>query len=449
MRLQVMALWISTAIAGQAQTFTVLASFDPQNDGGPNTALVQGVDGGLYGTTYEPGHHGAVFVLTTEGQLTLLHSLSETEGDSPQGLTLTADGTLYGTAVYGGANSDGTIFAITPVGTFTILHTFDFTDGRLPNPGLAQGFNGMLYGTTHAGGSYQGGTIFEITTGGTFTNLYNFNVRQQIAYPLGGLVQSSNGLLYGATVRGGTYGNGTIFAAGLDGVPTTVDSLQYVDGGGPQAAMIQATDGNFYGTSLYGGANGVGTVFRMTPGGTLTIVHSFDTTDGSEPYGGVIEGTDGSLYGTTVSGGTNGWGTIFRVTPAGDFATLHFFDFTDGMAPYGGLMQATDGNFYGTAQGGGGHGAGDVFRLSMGLAPFVKTVPAFGAEGAAVTILGTDLAGATSVTFNGQPAAFSVIGSTAIHTTVPSGASSGSVVVVTPGGTLSSNVPFQLLDSAP
>ena len=57
-------------------------------------------------------------------------------------------------------------------------------------------------------------------------------------------------------------------------------------------------------------------------------------------------------------------------------------------------------------------------------------------------MLGTNLTGATSVTFNGTPATFTVEAGSAIKATVPAGATTGTVQVVTPSGTLSSNVPF-------
>jgi uncharacterized protein (TIGR03437 family) len=75
----------------------------------------------------------------------------------------------------------------------------------------------------------------------------------------------------------------------------------------------------------------------------------------------------------------------------------------------------------------------------------VKTQTTSGMVGAAVKILGTDLTGATSVSFNGTAAAFTVVEPSLITTTVPAGATSGRVQVVTPRGTLSSNVPFRVL----
>jgi uncharacterized protein (TIGR03437 family) len=64
--------------------------------------------------------------------------------------------------------------------------------------------------------------------------------------------------------------------------------------------------------------------------------------------------------------------------------------------------------------------------------------------GAAVNILGTNLTGATSVTFNGTAAAFKVVSSSEITTTVPAGATTGKVKMVTPTGTLSSNVSLRV-----
>jgi large repetitive protein len=74
----------------------------------------------------------------------------------------------------------------------------------------------------------------------------------------------------------------------------------------------------------------------------------------------------------------------------------------------------------------------------------VKTLPTSGAVGAVVRILGTDLTGATNVTFNGTAAKFSVISSSEITTTVPTGATTGEVKVETPSSTLSSNLSFQV-----
>jgi hypothetical protein len=115
------------------------------------------------------------------------------------------------------------------------------------------------------------------------------------------------------------------------------------------------------------------------------------------------------------------------------------------MAP---LVQATNGTLYGTNPyfGGPSGNYGSIFSLSVGLGPFVETQTASGKVGAAVVILGTDLTGATGVSFNGTAAAFTVNATgTAISATVPVGAATGTVRVVTPSGTISGNVPFRVL----
>jgi hypothetical protein len=93
----------------------------------------------------------------------------------------------------------------------------------------------------------------------------------------------------------------------------------------------------------------------------------------------------------------------------------------------------------------GATGCGTVFSLSVGLGPFVKTQPHAGNVGAAINILGNDLTGATSVSFNGTAATFTVASPSLITTTVPAGATTGKIQVTTPGGTLFSGSPFLVL----
>src|SRR5271156_3730450 len=101
------------------------------------------------------------------------------------------------------------------------------------------------------------------------------------------------------------------------------------DGANPIAGLVQATNGNLYGTTYFGGTNGLGTVFEITPAGQLTTLYSFCSqsgcTDGATPYAGLVQATNGNLYGTTSEGGTNFAGTVFDITPAGQLTTLYSF----------------------------------------------------------------------------------------------------------------------------
>jgi uncharacterized repeat protein (TIGR03803 family) len=89
----------------------------------------------------------------------------------------------------------------------------------------------------------------------------------------------------------------------------------------PSAGVIQASDGNLYGTTEFGGPNDGGTVFSLTPSGALTTLYSFCSqahcADGANPYAGVIQSGDGNLYGTTSYGGADGLGIVFQLTLSG------------------------------------------------------------------------------------------------------------------------------------
>lgn len=214
---------------------------------------------------------------------------------------------------------------------------------------------------------------------------------------MAGLVQATDGGTGGCA----SPGCGTVLKITPKGTLTTLHSFDWDDGANPYAGVIQASDGNFYGTTITGGtwdcAAGCGTVFKMTPTGTLTILNGFD---GQSPAAGPVQGTDGNFYGT-VQGDDypDDYGMIFQITSGGTLTFLHWFNGSDGGQSLGRLLQATNGAFYGTTLVGGRKNDGTVFGLSMGFGPFVSFVRGYGRVGAEVGILGTDLTGATGVTF--------------------------------------------------
>ena len=480
-----LSLLLATAVSSPAQTFTTLASFNGANGYGPNTALVQSTDGSFYGTTQTGGasNYGTIFKITPSGTLTTLHSFVVGDGSYPNALVQATDGNFYGTAGRGGANGYGspplcpagpgitggcgTVFKITPSGTLTTIYNFCSVqngslcaDGIWPHAGLVQGTDGNFYGTTSSNGANGAGTVFKITATGTLTTLYSFCAHGNASCtdgkdPEAALVQATDGNFYGTTFNGGVdcngsgLGCGTVFKITPTGTLTTLYS--FVGGTPwvyPYAGLVQAADGNFYGTTAGGGAHSAGMVFRITPGGSLTTLYNFcaqtGCADGGGPHAGLIQATDGNLYGTTGN-------TVFKITVGGTLTTLHSFPCAQTPCPDGtnleaALAQGTDGNFYGTTSYGGPiYTGGTVFSLSVGLGPFVTTIPTSGAVGTAVTILGNNLTGATGVSFNGTAATFTVVSSSEIQTTVPAGATTGTVQVTTPSGTLNSNVRFTVV----
>ncbi len=470
---------VAAASMASAQTFTQLHNFDGTDGANPNAALVQATDGNLYGTTATGGANsciilevngcGTVFKITPSGTLTTLHSFDFTDGAGPNALIQATDGNFYGITEEGGANTTcnsdygcGTIFKITPSGTVTTLYNFcsqsDCPDGEWPLAGLVQATDGNLYGTT-SGGANAAGTVFKITSSGTLTTLYRFCSQSGCTdgtVPSGTLVQATDGNLYGTTGADGANGRGgTVFRITPRGTLTTLYSFCSQDGcadGSVPNALIQATGGNFYSTTYLGGAYDYGTVFKITPRGTLTTLYSFCSQsgcpDGRLPSVGLMQATDGNFYGTTPLRGIHSQGgTVFKITPRGRLTKLYSFCTQSG-CPDGngaaGLTQATNGELYGTTGGGGAYSDGTVFSLSVGLGPFVETQPTSSKVGAAVKILGTNLTGATAVSFNGTAAVFKVVSKTLIKATVPAGATTGFVAVTTPGGTLTSDVPFRV-----
>ncbi|MGA7414266.1 MAG: choice-of-anchor tandem repeat GloVer-containing protein [Bryobacteraceae bacterium] len=215
----------------------------------------------------------------------------------------------------------GTVFQITPSGTLTTLHTF-CADGSLPMTGLTRAFNGDFYGTTTSGGTGCAGnggcgTVFKITASGTLTTLYSFCT--QTGCPDGkgpntALIQADNGDIYGTTPSGGATGGGTIFQITKAGTLTTLYSFCALTGcadGKNSTGLIQGSDGNLYGTTSAGGAYGEGTVFEFTDG-MLTTFYSFCATsgcpDGASPNA-LVQHTNGAFYGTARRGGKHHQGT--------------------------------------------------------------------------------------------------------------------------------------------
>lgn len=480
---------LAMSVPLSAQTTTTIYRFN-MIDGANPSALVQGTDGNFYGTTFMGGAHcetiyfgcGTAFRISPTGVFTKLHDFCEqgppdcVDGTFALGtLALGTDGDFYGTTTGGGVfnthgvfDEFGTVFKIDASGNYDQLLSFAGvpTEGSTPDATLLLGPDGNFYGTTYIGGASGAppcvstgcGTIFRVTPTGTLTTLYSFCVTQPCVdgySPRDGLVEGTDGAFYGTTTYGGLNGSlcGTAFRITPAGKFVSLHSFRYLaEGCGPET-LIQSSDGNFYGTASGGGAHGAGTFFRMTPTGKITKLYDFcaqpKCTDGAVPLDVLIQATDGNFYGTTFGSIYRSYDSvIFSITPDGTFTVLHTFDKATEHSASSGLVQSTDGSFFG---GTGNEGqcsngkCGTLFHLSVGLGPFVRTLPNVGTVGRVIGILGNNLTGVTSVTFNGTPAAFKVISDTYLKAQVPTGATTGKIQVTTPSGTLSSNVAFQVL----
>ena len=457
------AIVFSLAVGAQAQTLSYLAVFNGTNGSGPST-VIQATDGNFYATTAGAGEGagsvGNVVRITPTGEITSIYDFCSKSHCADGAVPTTppilgSDGNLYGVTGAGGSDLNngggwGTVYKLTLDGQLTTLYTFctvsPCLDGASP-AGIMQAADGYLYGVTdYAGGDSNAGTLFKISTTGEFSIVHTFCSLANCAdgsAPGSAPIQGIDGSLIGTTRWGGTHGGGVVYALSPLGTFNVVHTFFCANGPCPRGyapnGVVQDAAGNLFGTTLFGGSAGDGTAFEITSTQQFKLLHSFTYGAGTDPNR-LTLGNDGNFYGTTE--GINGYGTIYRITPAGAYTTLHNFTYGGSTVPYTGLYQAPDGNFYRAIEYYGINSNGAEYSFNYNLGPLVQTVPLRGTVGTSVNILGNGLTGSTSVTFNGVEAAFTVESDTYIKATVPKGATTGKVSVVTPSGTLNSNPQF-------
>jgi len=300
-------------------------------------------------------------------------------GELPQAAPMKgSDGFWYGTASGGGKFYGGVLYRLNNDGTgYQVIHHFGAIAGDATSPyqGVVEASDHVLYGATYWGGNSDRGTVYKINRDGTgYQILHHFGQGSDGQNPNGRLIEVQDGTLYGVTLRGGTFGVGTIYRLRKDGVGYQVfRSFGNItaDGQYPLDRLVQGTDRLLYGVTGDGGPALAGTVYRVATNNTgYTILHNFSTTttDGFAPYAGLIEGADKAFYGTTRQGGAEGRGTVFRLTANGSsFTVLHSFSVlnNDGaFNPEGGLFQSTDGVLFGTTGEGGSSNSGTIFRVN-------------------------------------------------------------------------------------
>lgn len=154
---------------------TVLHNFAGGSDGAKPYGTLLSYNGALYGTASaggSGGNLGIVFKINPDGSnYTVLHAFQGiccgSDGSFPHsGLALNkTDGMLYGTTINGGNSSDnGTVFKINPnTGTEKIVHSFSGADGAHPYGDLYIK-KGTIYGTAIAGGASNLGVVFKLKT---------------------------------------------------------------------------------------------------------------------------------------------------------------------------------------------------------------------------------------------------------------------------------------------
>jgi uncharacterized repeat protein (TIGR03803 family) len=392
----VLALSVIAVLSARAASPTkIIYSFAGGSDGEYiDSDLVTDGSGNIYGTSVQGGTFGGgtVFEVTPAGVHTVLYNFTGgADGGEPyKGVTLDAQGNLYGTAVTGGGGSCeggcGVAYKLTNSGgnwTQSVIHTFTGgNDGSGPGSGLTFDKHGNLYGTTPTGGAKGQGVIYRLKPGTSSWSLSVIHTFTGGADGAGGsagrLIFDGAGNIYGVATVGGANGDGTVFELSLVQGKWQLKTLyafkDQPDGALPYGGVILDKSGNLYGTTYYAGANDVGTVYKLTRGAnswTETVLYSFKGgSDGSSPISTLVADAAGNLYGTTSDGGGScGCGVIFKMTPKANGAWVESvpYRFTGAPNPgfaYNGMVVDSVGNFYGTTVHGGTANDGTVYKFT-------------------------------------------------------------------------------------
>ena len=201
---------------------------------------------------------------------------------------------------YYGVTSIGTAYRITSSGTFIPLCSPSVLIPFGALSPVVQAIDGNFYGTSTSGN----GTVFRFSPSGVAKIIHSF-IFSEGSSPVGPVVQGSDGNLYGTTATGGPLGSasGTIFKLSLSGMLTPFHAFdrnnKKIEGYGPKAGLLEATDGNLYGSTQFGGdpVCNCGVLFKITKSGVYTVLHTFHSGEPSQPEATQIQHTNGKIYG--------------------------------------------------------------------------------------------------------------------------------------------------------
>jgi len=327
---------------------------DPNNmiEGNSVSGLIETSDGKIYGLT-----QSALFQFDSQNiMVTTLINNSKVMGGIgsyyAQGLVQGKNGNLYGVSEHGKC-SQGLLFEINPsTSELTFIHQFNnLTDGWNPRSFLVSATDGKLYGSTYKGGLYNNGTLFSYDIDSdTFTKLADFKFDSNGVGPTYQLTQANNSNLYGITI----IGTPSIFEYNIStGELSRIYNFNTSSEQRPISGLLQASDGNLYGNTINDTTHNGNLYYYDLTSSQYVNVANIDSSLGNYSYSTPIEADSGKLFCLCPWGGIHNDGTIIeyniynhQLTKVFDFESI-----TSGYQPYGSLVRGTNGLLYGYTYG--------------------------------------------------------------------------------------------------
>jgi uncharacterized repeat protein (TIGR03803 family) len=264
-------------------SFRVIHKFCSQRnctDGGAGTVVGVGLDGNLYGASFEGGTGncgsyyvgcGTIFRVTpSTGAYEVVFNFNGSTDEFPSSFTPAPDGTFYG---LDSGPQGQSLFHYTPAtGVFQSVPMHFPQFNGLPSSGfsLAFGSNGNFYGLYHIY-ARRGLGLFEVHTDGSHLQLFPFYTTLSGGGSPDGLLLASDGNFWVADINGSTGYGDIITLSPADGkLIQTLTPFGAAVGSYP-AEIIQAKDGTLWGSTVLGGSApaahfGDGTVFSLNAG---------------------------------------------------------------------------------------------------------------------------------------------------------------------------------------
>ena len=331
---------------------TVLFSFDGSNGNEPESKLLYASDSLLYGTTNLGGvlNRGTVFSFNwktnMENVAIYYDSLNGYRNAGGNELIQAKNGLLYGTSWEGGTYDRGVLYSYNIITKRdSVLYNFgDSVSGVIPFMALWEDtLSGILYGVNDLGGKLNGGVLHGYNTLSNKDSAYvSFKWQDTSApsEPSCTLLKASNGLLYGMSFVGGDSNFGSIYTFNtITGAMNTVFQFNQIDGAYPDGnGLIQLSNGLIYGTTDLGGSANGGVLFSFNPvNNSENVLVNFNNASGANPVEYLVQDPDnGLLYGITNYGGSANMGVLYSFdTGTSTYTKLIDFTGTNGAYPTG------------------------------------------------------------------------------------------------------------------